>query len=117
MTSLISEKVIAVIGDEDFTEGFKLGGVAVTFTINTRGQSDEAIRTRIRGIVSKVFENHRIGIVIIEENLRRYVEAFQRVTARPLIIYLPRGLELEKSKIKEYYNSLIRAYLGLSIEV
>ncbi len=117
MTYSLSEKDIAVIGDENFVKGIKLGGANLAFIINTKGQTDEAMRAKVRELVGKVFENYKVGIVIIEENLKKYVESFRKSSTQPLIIYLPGGLKLDKSKIKEFYNSLIRAYLGLSVEV
>jgi len=117
MTYSLSEKDIAVIGDENFVKGFKLGGATIAFTINTKEQTNETIKAKVREVVGKVFENYKVGIVIIEENLKKYVEGFRKTSSQPLIIYLPGGLRLDKSKIKEYYNSLIRVYLGLSIEV
>jgi len=117
MTYSLNEKSIAVIGDEGFVRGFKLGGATAAFTIDTKGRTDEAVKNIVKETISKILENSDVGVLIVEESLRKYVEELQRGLTTPLIIYLPGGIKLDKSKIKEYYNSLIKAYLGLSIEV
>jgi len=118
MSYSISKKEIAVLGDEMFVKGFKLGGALVTITLSPKkGTNNRNLSNKVRSAISKLFENPDIGIVIVQEELKKYVEQFRNVSNQPIIVYLPSGRSADKSKIKEHYNYLIRSYLGISLEV
>ncbi len=117
MSFLPSKKKVAVIGDELFVNGFRLAGVSKTYIINTKKDEGKSLKEKIGKLISELFEDSSYGIIIVQDWLREYVESFRRTSPYPLILYLPSAREVNKMNVKEYYNRLVRAYLGISLEV
>ena len=115
MSSLISKKKIAVIGDESFVRGFKLGGATVGYVVDDL--KNYVLRDKVRKIMSQIYEDRSVGVVIVQDKLKDAVEGFRRASMYPLIIYLPSARTAGKMDVREYYASLIRSYLGISLEV
>ncbi|MCD6323507.1 MAG: V-type ATP synthase subunit F [Desulfurococcales archaeon] len=116
MSHLPAKKELAVIGDELFVTGFRLAGVSHTYVVDLT-KTEVLLREELRDFLSKAFEDSDVGVVIIQDELRRFAEAFQQTSERPLIVYLPSGRKVGEMNVREYYASLVRSYLGISLEV
>ncbi len=105
--------VIAVLGDELFTLGLGMGG-AIRKYIIPRGSN---AREFIKKALNDVYESN-IPLLIVQDKYRDVVtELRQPSRVPPIIVYVPDYITYEKVKAKEYYLSLIRRYLGISIEL
>ncbi len=115
MSSFISKKKIAVIGDEAFVTGFRLGGARAGYVIEY--VNEYMLHEKVKEVMGRIYEDPSIGVVIVQDNLRKTVESFRRASMYPLIVYVPSGRSAGEMDVKEYYASLIRSYLGISLEV
>ncbi len=104
--------VIAVIGDELFTLGFNLAG-AVRYVIRRGFESKELIDK----IFKDIYESN-VSLVIAQDRLRGLINELGHPRRKPpLVIYVPDYLTYGRIKARDHYLSLIRRYLGISIEL
>ncbi len=105
---------IAVIGDEFFTLSLRLGGAIKHYILSKNLRRDE-LRKRVELILSDVSKS-AITLLVIQESLR---EVFREVELPKdvLTIFIPSVGVRAKFDVTEHYLSLIRKYLGISIEL
>jgi len=115
MSSPVSKGKIAVVGDEVFVTGFRLGGAKVSYIVENLGNGGNA--EKVKQVMTSIYERGDVGVVIVQDRLKNVVESLKRTTMYPLIIYMPSGRTAHEMDVKEYYSSLIRTYLGISLEV
>jgi V/A-type H+-transporting ATPase subunit F len=116
MNALVPKKEVAVIGDEPFVTGFRLAGVKKWYIIDITA-NEETLRNKLRDIFSRIYEDYKVGVVIVHDSLKNIVEKIRKTVTYPVIIYIPSLSTAGKINIKEYYSSILRAYLGISVEV
>ncbi len=105
--------VIAVLGDELFALGLGMGGAIKKYIIS-RGSD---VREFIKKALNDVYENN-IPLLIVQDKYRDIVtELKQPSRTPPIIVYVPDYITYEKVEAKKHYLSLIRRYLGISIEL
>lgn len=115
MSTFISKKKVAVVGDEAFVKGFRLGGARAGYVVE---QTNEyLLHEKVKEVMGRIYEDPSIGVVIIQDNLRKAVESLRKASMYPLIIYVPNARTAGEMDVKAYYASLIRSYLGISLEV
>ncbi|HDN76151.1 MAG TPA: hypothetical protein ENG05_03380 [Acidilobales archaeon] len=99
---------IAVVGDEFFTLTFRISGASKYYVI--KGD----LRREDVGRMVKDMMKSNVTLAIIQEDLRKYFEDVE-IPASILTTYIPDLKSRPKFNIKEFYLSLIRRYLGISI--
>lgn len=109
----IREVGLAAVGDEFFIRGIRLLGVGKVLVIG-RSLSSSEILDRIRRFVENLDD---VGLLVVQDNLRPYFEQLSNVITIPQVIYLPNIKDLDKLDVRKYYLSLLKHYLGLSLEV
>jgi len=107
---------IAVIGDETFVLGFRIAGATKYFVIDTSAP-EEILRKELAKIFNIIYNDPSISLVIIHDMLKNVVERIRRAITYPLFIYVPDIKTAPKADVKEYYLSLIKHYLGISLEL
>ena len=110
MSSLpgVRKGIVGVIGDEFFTLTFRLGGARKYYVVRGNASKSE---------ISKIIEDTRksnVTLLIVQESLK---DLFKDAEIPPhmLLIFIPDLRSRPKFNIKEFYISLIRKYLGVSI--
>ncbi len=116
MSYLPSKRKVAVIGDELFVQGFLTSGISAGYSIDL-SRSEDHVKEEVRKTIAKAFEDKRVGVVIVQSSLKKFVQDFRETSIHPLIVFIPSGREAGEMNVKEHYASLIRTYLGISLEV
>ncbi len=109
---------IAVIGNEDQVILMQLAGVEKYRVIE--GESD--IREKVREALREFVNDTSIGIIMIPENFRDYVDDILKYISEskkitPIIIEIPSKFTTEKEDVREFYKSYMKKLLGFSIEI
>ena len=109
---------IAVIGNEDQVILMQLAGVEKYRVIE--GESD--IREKVREALREFVNDTSIGIIMIPENFRDYVDDILKYISEskkitPIIIEIPSKFTTEKEDVREFYKSYAKKLLGFSIEI
>ncbi|MDD5037708.1 MAG: V-type ATP synthase subunit F [Dehalococcoidales bacterium] len=108
---------IAVIGDQDLVNGFRLGGLK-RYQIIEEGQN---IGEEVRKTLSRLLSEPDIGVIVIQENYVKYVEDLmaqveQEKRITPVILGLPK-YGTKQPDVAEYYRGYIRKIIGFDVEV
>ncbi len=116
-TSLrISKGSIAVVGDEPFVLGFRIAGARKYFVVDVSAPED-VLKNELARIFNSIYNDPEINLVIVHDSLRSIVDKIRKALTHPLVIYVPDIKTASEMNIKEYYSSLIRRYLGISLEL
>ncbi len=109
--SPVSKGSILVVGDEYFTLGFRIAGVR-DFIIASRGREAEAAREALN-----VLRKGGFGLAVVQYSLRKFFEGEGVEGVRTPIVFVPDAVSAREARVKELYSSLIRKYLGISLEL
>lgn len=117
MTSL-QNLDIAVIGNKDQVILMQLAGIEKYRVI----EDESDIREKVREALREFVNDTSIGIIMIPENLRDYVDDILKHIGEskqitPVIIEIPSKFATEKEDVKEFYKSYMKKLLGFSIEI
>ena len=116
-TSLrVSKGTIAVIGDETFVLGFRIAGAKKYFIVDVSAPED-VLKSELARIFNSIYNDPEINLVIVHDALRSIADKIRRALTHPLVVYVPDIKTASKMDVKEYYSSLIRHYLGISLEL
>ncbi len=107
----MSKSSILVVGDEYFTLGFRIAGVR-DFIIAWKGREAEAVREAL-----STLRKGRFGLAIVQEALRKFFEGEEIEGLRTPLVFVPDAMSAREARAKELYSSLIRKYLGISLEL
>ena len=109
---------IAAVGDEQLVSGLRLAGVSKYYV--ARGNGD--VREEVRKALSAFVEEPGVGVVVILEDYREYVEDIitrirdaRRIT--PVIVELPSALGTKYKDVEGFYKAFIRKSIGFDIEI
>ncbi|RLG76668.1 MAG: hypothetical protein DRO14_03610 [Thermoprotei archaeon] len=116
-TSLrVSKGTIAVVGDETFVLGFRVAGAKKYFVVDVSAP-EGVLKNELAQIFNSIYNDPDINLVIVHDALKSIVDKIRRALTHPLVIYVPDIKTASKMDVKEYYSSLIRRYLGISLEL
>ena len=119
MMTYMEQLGIAVIGDEDLVNGFRLAGINKLYTI---GDKEQNINETVRSALSKFISEPSIGIIIVLENYMDFVRDIitQRKKDRkiiPLIIDVPPKSGSKYEDISGYYEQVIKESIGFDVRL
>jgi vacuolar-type H+-ATPase subunit F/Vma7 len=109
---------IAIIGEGDQVALMRLAGVEKYEVIEEGQHLHEKVKEAFRGFM----EDPSIGIIIIPENWKGYVDdlrkqILERKKITPVIIEIPSRFQREKEDVRQYYKSYTKKLLGFTIEI
>ncbi len=107
----VSKGDVLVVGDLDFIELFKAAGVKRCLRIS--GEVGESV---INEVVKAVAEGG-VNFIVIQDSLRRFFEGRLPHGLGAPVVFIPDLRSARTASVKEYYSSLIRRYLGISLEL
>ena len=109
---------VAVIGDEDLVNGFRLAGLSRYYMIKSGPNAHEDVRKALITLIGEP----SVGIVMILEEYADYVTDLvtqvrkgRKIT--PVIIEVPSKFGTKYSNVKEYYKAFIRESIGFEVEI
>ncbi|MCD6083904.1 MAG: hypothetical protein J7J20_00005, partial [Desulfurococcales archaeon] len=115
-SSRVSRGSIAVVGDELFVLGFRIAGARKYFIVDVSAPED-LLRNELARIFNSIYNDPEVNLVIVHDSLKNIVDKIRKALTHPLVIYVPDIKTASKMDIKEFYSSLIRRYLGISLEL
>ncbi len=111
----VSKGSICVVGDEYFTLGFALGGAGERYVVSINAPDDKVLKA-LNAVVDDLSKKG-ITLVIVQDELKPYFEKVRQSLSKGIVVYVPDIASASKAKVKEYYSSLIRRYLGIALEL
>ncbi len=116
MSTLLRRGIIAAIGDDIFTLSFKLGGARKVLSLNPYLPKDK-ISKAVKEFIFEIKKDD-VLVLFVQDKYRPYVEEFMKDFAGlPITIYVPDMRSKDAFNVKEFYSSILRKYLGISIEL
>ena len=108
---------LAVIGDEDLVNGLRLAGVSTCHTVR-----EHDTRQDVRETLSALLGEPDVGVVVILEDYVNYVDdllaqAREGKKMTPVIIAVPSRRGMEYEAVREYYQALVRKFIGFALEM
>jgi len=109
---------IAVVADEDLVNMMRLAGVSRYHIV----RQDPGRGEEVRKALGQLLEDPDVGIIVIPEEYVEYaadllaaVRGGKRMT--PLVIEVPSRYEATYRDAREYYQAIIRKFIGFDIEI
>jgi vacuolar-type H+-ATPase subunit F/Vma7 len=115
-----SDSKIAVIGDENLVNGFKLAGVDYCFIIDAADNA--AVGDAVNKNLKSLIEDNTVSIIVILEDYARHarelltqIRESKRIS--PVIIELPSISQFDPEQVKKYYKELAGKFIGRELYI